>query len=353
MSLLAPDSPSMPSRAWHGILCVELGMLFFVAQDAMMKEMLNSYSIWMLIFVRALVSVCILTPLVVLLGTPHRLLTPLWPLHLARAALFTIGFSMFYAAFPFMGLAEVTTIFFSAPLITAIMAALWLRETIGPHRIGALAVGFAGILIAMNPAGDNFSWIAILPLSCAVSYAASQIIARKIGNRESTLTVGLHTLAFSGLMIMPMGWAFNRIITPGPGFEHLGWSLPFAPLADWPALALLGFLGMGGYLFLSRAYQVANASLVAPFDYTYLPFAALLAYALWSEVPPANILLGMALIVGSGLYLGYRELQTHRTEQDPAIVGEGVFTPGSPLPQQVPDSEDEWWPPRDDRHSTG
>jgi drug/metabolite transporter (DMT)-like permease len=208
MSLLAPDSPGLPSRALHGILCVEIGTLFFVAQDAMMKSMLALYPIWTLIFARSVMSVLVLLPLVVVLGGPHRLLTPLWPLHLARAALFTTGFTLFYAAFPFMGLAEVTTIFFAAPLITALMAALWLKETIGPHRLGALVVGFAGVLIAMNPTGDAFTWIAILPLLCAVTYAASQIIARRIGDRESTLTVGLYTLGFSGLMILPMGWGF-------------------------------------------------------------------------------------------------------------------------------------------------
>jgi len=319
---------------------VEIGMLFFVAQDAMMKSMLGVYPIWTLIFARAVMSVLVLLPLILLLGGPHRLLTPLWPLHLARAALFTGGFSLFYAAFPFMGLAEVTTIFFASPLITALMAAFWLKETIGPHRMGALAVGFAGVLIAMNPASDSFTWIAILPLLCAVTYAASQIIARKIGDRESTLTVGLYTLGFSGLMILPMGWGFNQVVTVTPEFAHLGWSLPYAPPRDLPTLALLGLLGMAGYLLLSRAYQVANASLVAPFDYTYLPFATLMAYLVWNEVPGLNTLFGMALIVAGGLYLGYRELRAHRDTDQPAPVAETLFVPGSPLPQQIPDEED-------------
>jgi drug/metabolite transporter (DMT)-like permease len=340
MSLLAPDSPGLPSRALHGIICVEIGTLFFVAQDAMMKSMLGLYPIWTLIFARSVMSVLVLLPLVVLLGGPHRLLTPLWPLHLARAALFATGFSLFYAAFPFMGLAEVTTIFFAAPLITALMAALWLRETIGPHRMGALVVGFAGVLIAMNPTGEAFSWIAILPLLCAVTYAASQIIARKIGDRETTLTVGLYTLGFSGLLILPMGWSVNQIIAIPPDYAHLAWAWPSAPLEDLPALALLGLCGMGGYLFLSRAYQVANASLVAPFDYSYLPFATVLAYILWDEVPGFNTVIGMTLIVISGLYIGYRELRAYRHSDTPAPVAETVFLPGSPLPQQIPDEED-------------
>ena len=99
-------------------------MLFFVAQDALMKTLLLTYPIWLLLFARSVLSVGVLTPLILWLGTPHRLLTPLWPLHMLRGLLFAAGFSLFYPAFPFMGLAEVSTIFFSAPLITALLAAV-------------------------------------------------------------------------------------------------------------------------------------------------------------------------------------------------------------------------------------
>ena len=331
MSTLAPNITQTPSRALQGILCIEIGMLFFVVQDGMMKSLLATYPIWMLILIRSVVSVLILTPLILFLGRPHRIFTPLWPLHMARAVLFATGFSLFYAAFPFMGLAEVSTIFFSAPLMTALLAAVWLRETIGPHRIGALLVGFVGIVISMTPSGDAFQWVAILPLICAATYAVAQILARKIGDRESTLTVGLHTLGFSGLFIVPMGWTFNQITPLSAEFYHLRWAFPAEALTDIPRLFLLGLTGMGGYLFLSRAYQVANASLVAPFDYTYLPFAGILAYVLWHEVPPPTTLIGMGLIISSGIYLGLRELRAAR-EGANAITAETSFAPGNPLP---------------------
>ncbi len=333
MSTLAPNTFDPPSRALQGILCIEIGMLFFVVQDGMMKSLLTLYPVWILILIRSFVSVLILTPLILFLGRPHRILTPLWPLHMARAVLFATGFSLFYTAFPFMGLAEVTTIFFSAPLITALLAAFWLGETIGPHRIGALLVGFVGVLISMNPTGDTFHWVAILPLITALTYAVGQILARKIGERETTLTVGLHTLGFSGLFIVPMGWGFNQFFTPGAEFHHLRWAFPIEALTDIPRLFLLGLAGMGGYMFLSRAYQVANASLVAPFDYTYLPFAAILAYILWHEVPAPTTLIGMGLIILSGIYLGYRELRAASKDADAiAITSEISFAPGNPMP---------------------
>ena len=339
MAAYTPYTTSAPSRTIHGLVCIEIGMLFFVVQDAMMKSLLAAYPVWMLICIRSVVAILVLTPLIVFLGAPHRLLTPLWPLHFLRAALFALGFSLFYAAFPFMGLAEVTTIFFSAPLITALLAALLLKETIGPHRIGALIVGFAGVIIAMNPTGSNFSWIAILPFLCAFAYALGQILARYIGDRDSTLTMGLYTLAPAAPIILIMGWSLNQVVDIGPEFQHLRWNFPAEALDDMPRLFLLGGVGMAGYLFLSRAYQVANASLVAPFDYTYLPFAVVLAYLLWDEVPPNATLIGMGLIVASGLYLGFRELRATRHGDDQPIVAETVFAPGNPLSAQSADEE--------------
>ncbi|MCZ4352988.1 DMT family transporter [Roseovarius aestuarii] len=325
---------TQPSNAVEGIACVEIGMLFFVVQDVLVKSMLDTHPVWNLILVRSLVTPILLIPLILWLGGQYRILTPLWPLHFARAALLAGGFSLFYAAFPFMGLAEVTTIFFSAPLMTAALAALLLRETIGVHRIGALIVGFVGILIAMNPGGDSFTWVAILPLTCAFTYALSQILARQIGTRETTLTTGLQTITMMGVLILPLGWLANMILPIGPEFHHLRMALPVQTLDDWPQFVVLGLVGTVGWMLLTRAYQVANASLIAPFDYTYLPFAAVIGWWLFDEVPPTATLIGMSLIIASGLYVGVRELRAARRHDDPTVVAEATFAPGSPLPPQ-------------------
>ena len=338
-----PSSPApvvpVASRAMQGILCVELGMLFFVAQDALMKTLLLNYPIWLLLFARSVISVSILVPLIFWLGGPHRFLTPLWPLHMTRGFLFATGFSLFYAAFPFMGLAEVSTIFFSAPLIVALLAAVWLRESIGVHRIMALIVGFVGVIIAINPTANAFSWVSVLPLACAVFYAIGQVLARQVGDRETSLTLGLHTLFFAGLFILPMGWLVNRLVPSVADHPHLAFALPTQVSNTLYLIVLLGFIGMMGYILLSRAYQVTNASLIAPFDYSYLPIAAVLAYVLWGEVPASSTLVGMALIVGSGLYLGYRELRAMRHSNDAALVGESVFPPTAVPLMQIKDDE--------------
>ena len=322
--------PAERSREVAGVLCVLAGMAFFVGQDALMKILLGPYTIWLLMAARGVVAVLVLVPLILMLGGAHRLLTPLWPMHLLRGALFAVGFSLFYAAFPFMGLAEVSTIFFAAPLITALLATLFLGETIGVHRIGALVVGFVGVLIAMAPSGDAFNWVAVLPLLCAVMYAAGQVLVRFIGDRETTLTTGFYTILFSSLLVLPMGWGLNQVLPVGAEYAHLGWHFPSAGEHDWSRLILLGAIGMVGYLLLSRAYQIAPPSLVAPFDYAYLPMATAMAWVLWAEVPGQNTLMGMVLIVFSGLYLGYRELRQAQRVETPPPTAEAVFAPGAP-----------------------
>ena len=95
-------------------------------------------------------------------------------------------------------------------------------------------------------------------------------------------------------------------------------------------LTLLGAIGTVAYTLVSRAYQIASASVIAPFDYSYLPLAAILAYLLWGEVPPHTTFIGMVLIIVSGMYTAYRELRVNRSADDNPPTAQTVFAPGAP-----------------------
>ena len=120
----------------------------------------------------------------------------------------------------------------------------------------------------------------------ACSYAISQIIVRKIGEQNTSLIIGLYTISFSGLLIVPMGFAVSQVIVTTPEFNHLRMDWPVPKAEGIAMLALLGAIGTVAYTLVSRAYQIASASVIASFDYSYLPLAALLGYLLWGEVPP-------------------------------------------------------------------
>jgi drug/metabolite transporter (DMT)-like permease len=328
LSTVVTTSVAPASRTAQGIAAIMLGMTLFVFQDAMMKSLLGDFSIWPLLLVRAVVCSLVMVPLILYLGPPHRILSPLWPLHVTRALLFAFGFSLFYAAFPFMTLAAVTTIFFAAPLITAVLASVFLKERIGIHRISALVLGFVGVIIAMKPGADSFQWISVLPLICAFSYATSQMLARRIGDRDTAMVAGAYTIILAGLIVLPIGWLLNLLFDIGAQAAHLRWSWDAFTLGMLPWLALLGALGMVGWTLLSRAYQIADVGAVAPFEYAYLPMAATLGYVAFDEVPAWNTLAGMALIIVSGIYIAYREIVNARHSIMP--TAEASFAPGNP-----------------------
>jgi drug/metabolite transporter (DMT)-like permease len=295
----------------QGILCILTGMLLFAGQDAMMKLLIGPYTVWQLIGIRAVVTAIILIPTILILGGEHRLMTPYWRVYVLRGALFAFGF---------------------APLITAVMAAIFLGESIGIHRKVALAAGFLGVIISMKPGSDSFQWVSLLPLICAMSYAVSQIAVRRIGSRDSTLTIGLYTIVCAGMFVVPMAWALNAVIDLGDHAPHLAfrWLVPTTDAL--PMLIALGTVGMAGYILLSRAYQVGDASAIAPFEYIYVPIAAALGYFAWGEVPVWNTLVGMTLIIASGIYIGRREMADARRVKTPAPTAETLFVPGHPPP---------------------
>ncbi len=328
MSTVSTAATASVSRTLQGITSILLGMLLFVFQDALMKSMLGDFPLWPLLFVRGVVCALVMMPLILYLGAPHRILTPLWRLHVTRAVLFAFGFSLFYAAFPFMTLAAVTTIFFAAPLITAVFASIFLNEHIGIHRIIALVVGFIGVIVAMKPGADSFQWVSVLPLICAFSYAISQMLARRIGDRDTAMVAGTYTIIVAGLFVLPLGWALNVFFDIGGHAAHLRWSWEAFTFDSFPWVLLLGSIGMVGWTLLSRAYQIADVSAVAPFEYAYLPMAAMLGYFVFDEVPGWNTVIGMALIIVSGVYIGYREVVNARHSIKP--TAEASFAPGNP-----------------------
>jgi drug/metabolite transporter (DMT)-like permease len=132
------------------------------------------------------------------------------------------------------------------------------------------------------------------------------------------------------VVIIPIGFAVTQVIEITPDLIHLRMSWPVPALDGLGMLALLGGIGTVAYTLVSRAYQIASASVIAPFDYSYLPLAALFGYLVWGEVPHFTTFVGMVLIVSSGMYTAYRELRIERKANDNPPTAQTVFTPGAP-----------------------
>jgi drug/metabolite transporter (DMT)-like permease len=154
------------------------------------------------------------------------------------------------------------------------------------------------------------------------------MLARRIGDRDTAMVAGAYTIILAGLIVLPLGWSLNVLFDIGAQAAHLRWSWDAFSFAMLPWLVLLGALGMVAWTLLSRAYQIADVGAVAPFEYAYLPMAAVLGYVAFDEVPAWNTLAGMALIIVSGIYIAYREIVNARRSIMP--TAEASFAPGNP-----------------------
>lgn len=218
--------------------------------------------------------------------------------HLIRGALGLATMTLAFSALAYLPLAEATTISFVAPLFSVVLSALILSEPVGRHRWSAVALGFLGVLVVMQPAGARLPPIGLgLALTAALGVAAVTITIRQISRTESTATTVLWFTLFS----MAVSGAFM----PFFGRAH--------SVEEWLLLLMLGLAGGFGQLFLTSSLRFAPVAVVVPFDYAQLLWAVLLGWLIWDTQPLATSWIGGAIIIGSGLYTVYRE---HRLGRD-------------------------------------
>ena len=212
--------------------------------------------------------------------------------HLTRGVLGLSTMVLAFSALAFLPLAEATTIGFVAPLFSVMLSALILKEPVGRYRWSAVAAGFMGVLIVMQPSGSDLPPLGLgLALLSSLGVAAVTITIRQIGKTESTPTTVLWFTGFS--------MAASGLLLPFFGQAHDAWG--------WAILAALGLFGGLGQLFLTSSLRYTPVPVVVPFDYTQLLWAVLLGWAIWETQPPASTWAGAAVIVASGLYTLYRE----------------------------------------------
>lgn len=188
-------------------------------------------------------------------------------------------------------LADVTALSFSGPLIITALAAPMLGERVGWRRWSAVIIGFIGILIMVRPDPDIFRIVALLPVLAACSGALRDLVTRRISTGESSIAI----LCFSTSAVLLAGMA--SLV-----FDH-------APLdyGDLPVLAMAGCLQGAAHFVLIEAFRHGEASVIAPFKYSALPWAALFGFLLFADVPDIWIIAGSVPVICSGLYILHRE----------------------------------------------
>lgn len=218
--------------------------------------------------------------------------------HLLRAVLGLTTMLLAFSALSYLPLAEAATISFAAPLFSVMLSALILKEAVGRHRWSAVAIGFAGVVIVMQPGASNLPPVGLgIAVLAALGVACVTITIRQIGRTENTQTIVLWFSAVSMLLLGALMPFYARV--------HTG--------EVWAILVALGLFGGAGQLLLTASLRYAPVPVVVPFDYTQLIWAVLLGWLLWETHPPSTTWVGATVIVASGLYTVYRE---HRLGRD-------------------------------------
>lgn len=222
-------------------------------------------------------------------------------LNLLRGVLHGAASLMFFTAVKYMPLADVFAIYFVEPFILTALSAVFLGEKVGWRRWLAIVVGFGGAMIVIQPSYEVFGLTSLLPVACAFLYALYMFLNRAIGEADTPVT--MQTMAGIG------GTLFMGAVLIGgeaAGQADFAISLP----TSWLGLVLLVILGsISGYahLIVVRAFRMAPLSVLAPFQYFEIIAATILGYALFNDFPTVSKWVGILIIVGSGLFILWRE----------------------------------------------
>ena len=293
-----------------GMLCIVSAMVFLTANDSIIKWLSPTYPLHEIVLVRAVVGLMLSLVFVQLEGGWRTLRTRRPFLHLVRGLLIVVANMAFFLALASLPIAEAVALFFIAPLIITMLSTVFLGERVGLRRWLAVLAGLLGVVIMLRPGFQAVTLATLLPLFAALAYGAMQILTRRLGvtDKAGSLTfyVQITFVAVSAAIGLAIGdGRFAGSDNTTLEFLFRAWLWP--TWTDGLLMVLCGSLiACGGYLMF-QAYRTAEAAVVAPFEYTALPLALFWGYQLWGEWPDAVSFLGIALIVGGGLFVFYRE----------------------------------------------
>ncbi len=278
-------------RASHnriGIAWMILGMSAFIGNDAIMKAVGERLPAAQMIVVRGAMAIALMLLVAARMGALDRIRDVARGWVLLRASCEGVGTVLYLAALFHLPLANITAINLSSPLFIVVLAKVFLQERVDRARWLAIALGFAGVLLVVQPAADGFNVYAWMCLLATLIYAFRDLLTRKISSATPSILV---TLATAGVV-----WLMAAVVMAFQGWmpmqgRELGW------------LSLSSLLVSTGYYALIAAMRHGEMTVIAPFRYVGLLWAVLLGYFVWGTLPNAMGWCGIALLIGAGLYM--------------------------------------------------
>jgi len=294
----------------RGIILILLAMMVFSVQDGIMKHIFSLVSLYEVYLIRTLVSFILILFFLKLTNKPIVFKTQYPFLTFLRVIFFFFGFSSFYISLTVLPLGLATALFFVTPFLITIFAHFFLKEEIGPRRWSAVIVGFIGVYITLNPDFNNFNYLSLLPIFCAFCYSLSMIIIKKTSEKDSvytqTFTFYYGAIIFSLIFYFIIGdGQYNTTDHPASQFIFREWFVDLK--SNILFMIATGVTASIAFLLLFTAYSIASPSVVSPFEYSILLWSILIGWIYFEEIPTPNTIIGILIIVSSGIYIFIRE----------------------------------------------
>ena len=301
---------STPNNNPKGIVYILIAMMVFSVQDGIMKHIYNFVSLYEIYLIRTVISFVLILMFLIITKQPIVFITKYPFLTITRVILFFFGFSSFYVSLTVLPLGTATALFFVTPFLITIFAHFFLKEEIGIRRWSAIVVGFIGVYITLNPDFSNFNYLSLLPILCAFCYSLSMIIIKKTSDKDSvytqTFTFYIGAIILSIIFYFVIGdGQYNTSNHPASQFIFREWFVDFNN--NILLMAATGVTATLAFLFLFKAYSIASPAVVSPFEYSILFWSPLVGWLYFDEIPSLNTVIGILIIVSSGIYIFMRE----------------------------------------------
>jgi drug/metabolite transporter (DMT)-like permease len=303
MSTIASAPTDEHHNVSGGILLMLVASLVFSANDALGKWLVGIYPVGQFLLFRSAAALIVLAPFVAKHVSTAGPAVKRPGMQVLRALLSVGDIAFFYIAVKWLPLADTMTYYLASPIFVTVLAALILREQVGWRRWVAVLAGFVGVMIILQPSAAAFGWPAFLALLGSICFAFLMIATRSLRHTPG---------------VMLVAWPVAAVLATGVAAAPFGWVA--VSVTDIALLGLAGVFSMIAAAIVNRSLKLAPASIVVPYQYTLIVWAALFGYLVFGDVPGPSVIVGATVIIGAGLFILLRERKVLRKPREDVLA---------------------------------
>ncbi|MGB5488067.1 MAG: DMT family transporter [Lysobacterales bacterium] len=280
-----------------GMSAAVAAFLMFTVMNTFAKMLSANHSVIEIAFYRNLIACMPFLIMIFVFGRREILIIRSKPSLVGiRAAIGTLSLVTTFYAYSIMPMADTTALLFTASLFIPVLGVIFLKESVGPYRWAAVAIGFIGVVIMAHPSGEIYVFGIIVAMGAALMHATLQIILRYLGRYESTETIAFYFFVV-GLFLTALPLPFIAVRPT---------------MAEVPLLIGVGLSGAAAQWLLTFAFRNAKAAVVTVFNYSSIVWATLFGWMIWNEWPLPTVIAGAAIVIASNILMIWRESRLGR-----------------------------------------